>query len=95
MNRKKYRQEKKQSSRKRLALKISIFSVLTIVLVGAVYAGILQKKAVDAARHLSYIDLCDLRPRDIEDEELIFQLLAGINLTLFTNSLSVLFVSLF
>ena len=49
MNRKRYRQEKKQSSRKRLALKISIFSVLTIVLVGAVYAVMLQKKAVDAA----------------------------------------------
>ena len=67
MNRKKYRQEKKQSSRKRLALKISIFSVLTIVLVGAVYAGILQKKAVDAADR-AYEALDDRIKSDLRDE---------------------------
>ena len=67
MNRKKYRQEKKQSSRKRLALKISIFSVLTIVLVGAVYAVILQKKAVDAADR-AYEALDDRVKSDLRDE---------------------------
>ncbi len=67
MNRKKYRQEKKQSSRKRLAIKISIFSVLTIVLVGAVYAVILQKKAVDAADR-AYEALDDRVKSDLRDE---------------------------
>ncbi|MBO1914659.1 hypothetical protein J4G37_58780, partial [Microvirga sp. 3-52] len=49
MNRSKYIQEKKQSSRKKLAIKIALFVTLSTVLVVGVYAVALKKKAVDAA----------------------------------------------
>ena len=67
MNRKKYRQEKKQSSRKRLAIKISLFVALSMVLVVGVYAVALKKKAVDAADR-AYEALDDRVKSDLRDE---------------------------
>ena len=67
MNRKKYRREKKQSSRKRLAIKISVFVALSMILVVSVYAVALKKKAVDAADR-AYAALDDRVKSDLRDE---------------------------
>ena len=67
MNRKKYRQEKKQSGRKRLAIKISVFVALSMILVVSVYAVALKKKAVDAADR-AYEALDDRVKSDLRDE---------------------------
>jgi len=49
MNRKKYKTEKKKGSRKRLAIKVSLLAVLSLLLVVVVYGIDLQRKASNAA----------------------------------------------
>lgn len=67
MNRSNYIQKKKQSSRKKLAIKIALFVTLSTVLVVGVYAVVLKKKAVDAADR-AYEALDDRIKSDLRDE---------------------------
>lgn len=67
MRRREYKRARKRASGKRLALKISIFAVITAVLAITVYAVALQKKAADAVNR-AYEAIDDREKSDLRDE---------------------------
>ncbi len=67
MRRKEYKRARKRASGKRLALKVSIFVVLSAFLAVAVYAVALQKKAADAVDR-AYEAVDDREKSDLRDE---------------------------